>query len=232
VEGASTALDPDSIDPVTNDDPDSWITCTAPYGDVDLGNTGTPGAGNEACGGGPVEGTCTDGGRARPIVSPTAGQILVTEALANPAGTGEAVDPGHEWFELTALAAFDLNGLQLGKGDAVAQTLDDAACLSVTSGTRLVFAQSREAGSNGGLPRVDFVKAFQLNNSAGSVFVSVGGVELHRLAYGNGVEGRATQLDPDGATLCTTPATDAYGTAGDLGTPGAANPACPPAAAP
>jgi len=221
-DGASTALDPELLDPKANDDEANWTTCTAPYGDA--GNTGTPGTSNEDCGGGGGEGTCLDGGKPRPIVSPTAGQILVTEALANPLGTGPEIDPGHEWFEITALADFDLNGLELGNGDTVDQTLNLADCESVSDGTRIVFAH--QAKDNGGLPQVNFPKTFQLTNSGGLIFVGVGGTVLHTFDYGNAADGRTRQLDPDGVTVCTTPETVPYGD-GDLGTPGAANPACP-----
>jgi Lamin Tail Domain len=227
--GASTALDPDSLDPAANDDPANWIRCNAPYGDPKIGNTGTPGASNAECGGGQA-GTCMDGGTPRAIVPPGEGDILVTEALANPAGTGQPIDPGHEWFELQALASFDLNGLEIGKADGVEQTLNAAECLSVDSGDFIVFAGSTDAGVNGGLPQVDQIKNgdMQLNNSNGTVFVGVAGTVLHTFTYGNGAEGRASQLDPDGVTICLTPETVPYGTAGDLGTPGAANPVCAP----
>ncbi|MEQ1572417.1 MAG: lamin tail domain-containing protein, partial [Myxococcota bacterium] len=46
VEGASSSLDPDSTDPEDNDDPDSWCSATAPYGDGDHGSPGDP---NEEC---------------------------------------------------------------------------------------------------------------------------------------------------------------------------------------
>jgi hypothetical protein len=225
-DAASTALDPAELDPDANDDEANWIACGNPYGDAELGNTGTPGASNARCSGSKA-GTCMDGGKPRPIVSPVEGDILVTEALANPFGTGTAIDPGHEWFEIAALASFDLNGLEIGKGDAVEQTLSAAECLSVQDGDRLVFAESTDAGENGGIPQVDFIKSFVLNNTAGSVFVGVAGQVLHTLAYGNAADGLSRQLDPDGVTICGTPETDPYGTAGDRGTPGAANPDCP-----
>jgi Lamin Tail Domain len=225
-EGSSTALDPKKLDPEANDDEASWQLCTAAYGDPETGNTGTPGAGNEGCGK-VSTGTCMDGGKARPIVAPRPGQILVTEALANPAGTGSKVDPAHEWFEITALGEFDLNGVELGKADRVEQTIESAECLAMTDGDTVVVAESVRPGENGDLPQVDLVKEFVLNNDDGSVFVGLAGEVLHTFSYGNASDGRAHQLDPDGRTICTTPETDPYG--GDnLGTPGAENPACEP----
>jgi hypothetical protein len=225
-EGSSTALDPGALDPEANDDQANWLACGAPYGDPKVGNTGTPGAANEGCGK-VSTGTCMDGGKARPIVAPRPGQILVTEALANPAGTGPKVDPTHEWFELTAVGDFDLNGLELGKADRVEQTIESAECLAVASGDRVVVAESTRPGENGELPQVDLVKQFVLNNSDGSVFVGLAGEVLHTFSYGNASDGRSHQLDPDGRTVCPTPETEPYG--GDnLGTPGGENPACEP----
>jgi hypothetical protein len=227
-DGASTALDPAELDPEANDDEANWFACAAEY-DPELGNRGTPGASNADCEGGGKKGTCMDGGTPRPIVPPTAGQILVTEALANPANppVGD-FEPEHEWFEISALASFDLNGLEIGRLGGVEQTLAAAECLTVKGGDRLVFAESTDAGENGGLPQVDFIKDITLNNSGGAIFVGVDGQVLHTFSYGNAADARSRQLDPDGVTICSTPETTPYGSEANVGTPGAANPDCPP----
>ena len=72
---------------------------------------------NAQCALAPPPGMCLDNGTLRAIVKPTAGQLVITEFLANPAGTG--TDAAQEWFEIANIgnASFDLNGLGL-KGSA------------------------------------------------------------------------------------------------------------------
>jgi hypothetical protein len=227
--GVSRALDPGLLDATSNDDEANWTACQAPYG---VGGTGSPGASNDNCAA--PAAMCDDGGSMRAIVSPGVGDILIDEVLADPDGTGTTIDPGHEWFELRATASFDLNGLQIGTGagPAVKQTLSAAECLEVTSGDLVLFGHGADAGANGGLPTVDFVKTFTMTNTgtSSSLFLAVDGTELHRLDYpdtSTTTDGKAFQLDPDGTTTCVTPETTPYGSAANLGTPGDANPACP-----
>src|SRR5690606_23582244 len=218
--GASTALDPRQIDPGGNDDEANWCPGEASYGDGDLG---TPGAANSEC---PIvidpcdEGQCRDGDTCRPVVPPQMGDVLVTEALANPNLSGN--DSAHEWFELTILGDFDLNGLQLGRNETVEQTVTDDNCTPVTAGQILVFAGHLDPTMNGGLPQADLRKPFTLNNANNNRDVSVGhgGTSFHSLRYNGNLVGQSTQLDPDGVTVCPTPATVPYGDGGDLGTPG------------
>ena len=225
--GASTALDPRVLDRDANDDAANWCPAAPVYGD---GDKGTPGAENEQCPIEPVEcdpGQCFDGEACRDAVAPQAGDVLVTEVLANPnlAGT----DTAHEWFELTIQGDFDLNGLELGRNETVEQTIAYGACIPVTAGDIVVFAGNLDMASNSGLPQADLRKTFTLNNDNTNRTVSVGfgGAFFHSLRYNGSLVGQSTQLDPDGVTVCPTPSATPYGDNGDLGTPGDANPACP-----
>jgi hypothetical protein len=73
---------------------------------------------------------------------------------------------------------------------------------------------------------VDQTFGFTLNDSGGRLFVSLGGTVLDELAYGTAATGRSRQIDA-ADVICSTPETVPYSPEGDLGTPKAANPACP-----
>jgi Lamin Tail Domain len=206
----------------------SWCDAQTPFAG---GDKGSPGAANEPCGPTSTDGTCLDGGTARPIVSPAPGDLVITEILANPTGS----DTGKEWFEVLVNADVDLNGLTLG---AVAgtplQTLASPSCLAVTAGSYLVFAHNDGSADDGGLPREDFHFTFDLVNSNRGLFIGAGDAVIDAVTYTATTEGVASSLDPDRldadenddpTSWC--PAVAAYG-AGDLGTPGTANPSCTP----
>lgn len=228
-EAQSTALDPAMLDPTANDDPANWIACQAPYGDES--NKGTPRASNATCN---LNGMCREGDGFRAINPPAMGEVLITEAMANPEGP----EPEFEWWELTALADFDLNGLQYGKGGVLSETIGAVDCLPVTAGSHIVFARSLLPEENGGLPQADQISAISLSNSGSDIVVGLRDVIFHTFAYGTASEGFSRQLDPDGVTICKTPETTPYGPEGttqcgpdvgdgNCGTPGAENPPCP-----
>lgn len=229
--GTAKSLDPGSEDTVANDDQGNFCNATTPYGAGDLG---TPGMVGLACGGGPVDGMCDDGGTARAIVSPGPGELVITEAMPNPAAVSDAAG---EWFEVLVTADVDLNGLQLYSNPAgvpsLEQTVDATSCLAVSAGTRVLFARSADAMTNGGLPTVDFVMAFGLTNSNYGLAVGVADTILDAMTWTAVASGDSYSLDPmatdptandlaaswcDGITM--------YG-AGDHGTPAAANDDCP-----
>jgi hypothetical protein len=224
MEGRSTALDPDLLDPEDNDDPASWALCAAAYGEE--GNTGTPGASNAACGGGGGGDTCLDGGTARALVPPGPGDIRISEHMPNP---DRVLDGVGEWFELEVLANVDLNGLEIGQtvGD-VDETVNDANCLRFNAGSFVLFAVNLDDEVNGGLPAVDFETNQTLGQSAAgdSLFIGHGGTVLDDISWAQAdvPVGASLSRDPGGDTFC--PGVDPYGL-GDLGTPRAANPDCP-----
>jgi hypothetical protein len=223
--GTALNLDPASEDPVANDDPLAFCAATMPYGDGDLG---TPGAANTDCGG-TTEGMCDDGGNLRAIVVPSAGDLVLTEVMANPAAV---TDANGEWFEIAVLADVDLNGLELSTPGGLEQTLDAPECLEVTAGSFVLLAQSTDPLANGGLPEVDYVLTFGLTNSDFGLTIGVAGVSLDDITWTTTPTGASRSLDPasvdptandDDGNWC--PGATVYGD-GDLGTPGAANDSC------
>jgi len=228
--GKALQLDPDLIDPISNDDPSNFCDATTAYNGADLG---TPAADNTQCTTLPPAGMCLDNGTLRAIVKPAAGQLVITEVMANP-----KTEPAQEWFEVTntGAAAFDLNELGLDRaGDTRAPDVIHAAdCKSVAPGGFALFARSADPTTNGMLPPPDATFGFSLVNSAGDVQVLDGTTVLDAVTYATTTDGVALQLDPDhftaadndvAANFCA--ATAPYGDMTNKGTPRAANAQCP-----
>ncbi len=231
--GKSLQLDPDLIDSISNDTESNFCDATAPYGAGDLG---TPGAGNSQCVALPMPGTCDDGVAIRRLVRPTAGQLVISELLANPANVTGATDAQREWFEITntGTTAFDLNELVVGQAGQAGNPVQSARCLAVKPGGFAVFARSTDPTVNGMLPSVDATFRFSLVDTNGGIQISDGTTVLDAVTWTSVTSGVARQLDPkhltttdndDAASFCagTTP----YGDLTNRGTPGAANDPCP-----
>jgi hypothetical protein len=210
--GLTGAILPDAL---ANDDETKW--CTAK-------SYGSPGEANQPCPEVAVPGTCTEaGGATRATVAPVAGDLRIDEILADARASADAQG---EWFEVEVVRDVDLNGLAIGAAPGAPRTILGAAdCLRAAAGTRLVFAHVADATSNGGLPRVDQVFGGPaLANSHGALVLSLGGVLVDEATWATSAPGVALARDAAAGTWCA--AVDAYG-AGDLGTPGAPNAACP-----
>lgn len=229
VSGKSLALDPAATDASANDDESNFCNGSATYG---LGDFGTPGTVNTACNVVPV-GMCNDAGTPRNIVKPAAGQLVITEFMASPAGA----DGDQEWFEIknTGAAAFDLNGLGLDRmGDTALPTvITSADCKSVAAGGFALFAHKTDPVVNDMLPAVDATFTFAMPG-AGDIRVMDGATVLDAITWATAVNNASSALDPDftdatgndtAANFC--PGTAAYGTSTNKGTPKAANGQCP-----
>jgi hypothetical protein len=235
--GVSTGFDGGAPpDYTANDDLGLWCATPEEVGyDFEPDNFGTPGEQNFDCAGG-MPGMCDDGGTLRAIVSPVAGDLVLTEVHPNPSGD----DALEEWFEAYTNAAFDLNGVQLDRaGDtSAADVLTSNTCLEVAAGSYLVFGKTAEAAMNGMLPRVDGLFDFSLVDSGDIQVLDSAGTLLDAITWTNAAADAARALDPDfmeaganDAQNVWCDATTAWAGA-DLGTPGAANGECtilPPA---
>lgn len=227
--GVAWTLDPTAEDIDNNDIVENFCAAS----DVmTSGDFGTPGAQGPSCGGGIMPGQCLDGGVPRAIVEPQAGDLVITEIMANP---GAVSDADGEWFEVAVNASVDLNGLELSRGGTgnwqVHTTLTSPNCLAFTSGDYVLFARDGDPLVNGGLPEVDFtVSSFAITNSNYGLAIGLGGTHLDELDYASSVAGASTALGASqpltpeandvAGNLCSEAA--AYGD-GDLGTPGTAN---------
>lgn len=221
-----------------NDDPvESW--CQGNATEFAAGNFGTPGQDNDCI---PlVVGECDDEGTARGVMPPVAGDVVITEVMASPT---KVPDASGEWFELTALADVDLNGVGLDRGGdaATPEVIDTTTCFHVRAGGHVVFARSDDSATNGMLPRVDGTFSFALvsgtASAPGDLKVVLGTEVLDEIRWTSSPNGASISLDP---TRTDTIANDdpsnscagvrGYGL-GDLGTPGEDNTGCsllPPA---
>lgn len=226
--GASFSLDPTKLDATSNDDTASWCAGKTTYG---AGGKGTPGAANDSCGNTMPGNMCMDGATQRAVRQPVVGDLIISEIMADPAGT----DTAQEWLEVYVANDVDLNGVGLGTAVGTPKdTLTDTNCLAVDGGSYLVFARGTDSGTNGGLTNVYHTETLSLVNGGGTVVVSVAGTVLDQVTYAAATTGKTwslepTKLDPtandDTANWCLGVAM--YGAGGD-GTPGAANPSCTP----
>jgi hypothetical protein len=178
---------------------------------------------------------CDDTTMVRPIVKPAAGQLVITEFLANPANVTGFTDAQREWFEIknTGTTAFDLNELSLVRGTTENKILS-TTCKSVPAGGFALFARSNDPAVNAMLPAVDAVFTFSLVDTNGSMDVRDGATVLDTIMYPSVTSGLSKALDPDSeTTTANDTATNfcngvgGYGDMSNMGTPKAQNPQCP-----
>ena len=238
LDGISWQLDPLKTNTVDNDDPLSFCRATTRFGDPDAGDYGSPGIANPACAVAPQGDNCMDlDGGTRPVVRPVAGDLVITEVMADPTKVNDAQG---EWFEVFVKNSIDLNGLVLSGSSS--NTISGNICFRYTAGSHLIFAANGDPMVNGYLPPVTAVITFGLVNSGGTITLkgNDGGL-LDTVTYAAATPGASTQLDgtkydvllnDNNANFCLTDAGVTYGPLadggpGDRGTPGAKNKACP-----
>lgn len=212
-------------------DEEAGIWCDAPadrssslYSSA-TGNRGSPGEANPSC---TEARTCLDeNGEARPVVSPLAGEVVITEIMAAPK---VATDSVGEWFELYSTVGVDLNGLA-----AITSTnsslIDSTNCLRVEAGQYALVARSSDAFINGGLPAplARFSGSFSSNNERLALFAGDAG--LDEIAVFKSSSGVSWQLgseygnNDDPHAFCLAKQAWPNG-GGDHGTPGAPNTPC------
>lgn len=164
------------------------------------------------------------------------GDVVITEVMFDPAGVA---DTAGEWFEVTNAggAAIDLAGFVLRAGTA-SYSVPASAPDALAIGDWFVFGINASTAANGGVT-VDYqYNTLSLpNTGALALSVEFDGVVIDAVNYtiGAWTEGNSLTLNPahinavDNDTAgnwCAARAGDTYGTAGNHGTPGAAN-ACP-----
>lgn len=226
--GLSAILDPAAAQTQAgSENGTNWCLSSSPYGDAT--NAGTPGAANDACGGGAGD-------------TANSGDIIVTEVMQNPSAVADSAGEYLELFNTTG-AAIDINGWTFTKAaNAATFTVSEIGGLSIPAGGFLVLGNNGDFGTNGGVT-VDYVypSGYFLGNGTDSIIVSdVALTEICRVEWDNGATfpdpaGASMNLDSgsftlaaslDGTNWCETALTQIGGT-GDFGTPGAANEVCP-----
>jgi hypothetical protein len=161
-----------------------------------------------------------------------AGDIIVTEFLANPAAVADA---DGEWIELynTTANPIDINSFYLSDGNADTVQLVSATPLIIAAGGYFIIARNSDMSLNGGVA-VDYViTGFSVNNSNSAIELTDSSFNvIDMITYTSTISGSSKNLDPafynssDNDNLsnwCN--ATSIFG-AGDFGTPGAVNTTC------
>lgn len=167
------------------------------------------------------------------VSTPAEQNILITEVMQNPAAVG---DFDGEWFEIynKGAAPIDVNGWTIEIQTGARHLIANGGPLMIAPGEYLVLADDADPLVNGGVPADYEYDTVFLGNGSGAIILLNGGLaEEARIAYDDG----ATFPDPNGSSMYLTDllldytdganwdvsATPWAGSAGDNGTPGAAN---------
>ena len=198
---------------------------------------GTPGEKNNVCNIANAS-QCADGETMRDIIPPAQGDIVISEIMANPAGSG--TDATQEWFEVYVARDVDFNGIGIGRVDMddIDFTIADADCKRFVAGSHVLFARNGDMTMNDGLVHDFVMPGMNLTGSGDNqgLFLKRGDILIDAVTWDGATDGQSWALDPSKRTSdendietnwCTTDAATTYGTSGDnAGTPGAANPSC------
>ncbi|MBU6161168.1 MAG: lamin tail domain-containing protein, partial [Myxococcales bacterium] len=180
-------------------------------------------------GGDCVSGVCRTG-TCRQFRAPAAGEVIVSEVMANPVGD----DSLGEWLELTNLssASLDLTGCVLT--DAGVDNHAIGTTLSIPANGRVVLGVNGNAATNGGVT-VNYVWSggYFLGNSGDEVRLTCDGVLIDaypvptsQVGYSSQVSSATLTAVGNDSALNSCRSTASYGTAGNFGTPGAGNGTC------
>lgn len=211
--------------------------CDTPPGTLYFGNnSGTPGAENPVCVPEATTGTCIEDGGMRPITSPNAGDLVISEIMADP-DTASSETVG-EWVEFYARAPVDLNDLTIYNNTSSAR-LTSNDCMHVEPGQYVFLARSADSFINGDLPPTNFLYTGPSFTNTGNHRIGVrrgdAGIDEVLFSVPSAQPGKSWQLDPN--TLDTV-ANDNWANfcvaqnrwnpdgGGDFGSPGTPNHAC------
>lgn len=170
------------------------------------------------------------------LAQPGPGEMVFTELMVNPLTVN---DPTGEWIEMlnTTDQALNLSGCLLhDEGTDVAALGADGSDWVVEPGAVFVFGFNADPQVNGGVAVDGLVTTMLLDNVVDEVILTCNDTTVDALAFDKAsfpiMEGHALALDPSAdsqtndfpASWCA--AEVPYG-AGDYGSPGSPNPACP-----
>ncbi len=176
---------------------------------------------------------CKDGACVLPVRPVAKGHVIITELMPKSVDGGS---DGGEWVELLNMTdkQIGLSGCLLTDGGDEKHTISTLVLLEV--GGYAVLGRSDDPEKNHGLEPDYVYSGFNLKNGGDTVALRCGEAVIDIVSYSGGqvITGAAIQLDSedldvdlndDPVSWC--PATEAYGSAGMLGTPGAPNGDCP-----
>lgn len=165
------------------------------------------------------------------------GDLVVTEVMKNPRAVADKVG---EWVEVTNVtdAPIALDGVVLRDAKTDQHIIKSGGTLVLPPGGAAVLGASGDEAANGGV-KVDYVyQGFYLGNGIDQVILEAEGVVIDEVTYGGAttgwpeLDGASMMLSPDHLTAVDNDDAASWCAsslpfgAGDLGTPGVANPAC------
>ncbi len=244
--GGVCAADPCNPNPCTTPPAAYCQNDVAVYPTLDPGSCTVDATGNPQCDYGVTNEdcaaqseTCQDGAcQGTQTRRPVAGELVITEFMANPDAVG---DSDGEWFEIFNATTdnLDIQGMVIRDNDSDSHTLPRTSPIVIGPGAYFVLGRNGDTNANGHVT-VDYVygSSFTLGNSGDEIVIEIDGVIIDEVDYGNGTgpavsAGHSTSLDPNfldatsndqGSHWC--PATSQITPGGDYGTPGAPNDGC------
>ncbi len=165
-------------------------------------------------------------------ITPSAGQLLITEFMANPAAVS---DTKGEWFEImnTSNAIIELNGLIIADQGSNEHSIKLDDSFPISPGEIVVFARNNDYTENGGIHPDYTYQNFSLGNAEDEIIIkNTDGIVIDQLNYLKDwvIEpGYSNELNLDIMDHIENDkhsnwhqAIEVYG-AGDFGTPGLSN---------
>ncbi len=159
------------------------------------------------------------------IRTPEAGDLVISEIMANPSAVSDSVG---EWFELfnPTIDSLILSNLVISDNGSNTHQINTESTLLIDSGQYLVLARNGDISVNGGVVADYVYSGFTLGNTSDAIIISSKDIEITRLEYSAGfsVSGKSTELPGlpgDIENYQITPDAFTYGM-GDTGTPGIA----------
>jgi len=166
------------------------------------------------------------------------GQVLITEIMVNPAA---APGPAGQWLELynAGDTSLKMKGWTLHDDAGGSCPLALGGETDFAPQTFLVVGFEADPGQNGGLEPDLVVEGVCLDSAVLYLYVELASLEIDRVDWSSdegwpAVAGASMSLNPDKQNFMANdlavnwcPGQDGYGE-GDLGSPGQANPECPP----
>jgi len=182
--------------------------------------------------------SCVNGTCQAPARRPQAGDLVITEFMANP---GAVPDIQGEWFEIKNVTndSLDIQGMVLRDLGTDSFTLPSTGPIVIAPGAYFVMGNNADEATNGYVSLDLEYSGFTLGNNGDEILLEVGGVLIDEVDYGGTsggptvVAGHSSSLDPgfldassndQGVHWCQAVSQIPQST--DYGTPGADNDPC------
>ncbi|MDH5572730.1 MAG: lamin tail domain-containing protein, partial [Gammaproteobacteria bacterium] len=156
--------------------------------------------------------------------TPVAGDLVISEVMANPDAVSDTTG---EWFEVYNLShdSLIIDGLLISDNGSNQHLVDTGNSILIAPDEYFVFGRSADSSLNGGYTANYMFSNFTLSNTIDAIILAFGDTEITRLEYesGFGVAGNSMELIGLPSIISNyqlTPDNYIYGL-GDKGTPGA-----------